>query len=122
VERKFLRSAGLVGHVEDIAVAKSMQGRKLGVKLINALEEIGRTQGCYKIILDCSKDNIRECCHLQMNSVLIRGSVLREVRVSGLTNWVKVHTADVFRFKHKEYEMVRYMSDPAAPAAQPARL
>jgi GNAT superfamily N-acetyltransferase len=86
VERKFLRSAGLVGHVEDIAVAKSMQGRKLGVKLINALEEIGRTQGCYKIILDCSKDNIRECCHLQMNSVLIRGSVLREVRVSGLTN------------------------------------
>jgi glucosamine-phosphate N-acetyltransferase len=60
VERKFVRSAGLVGHIEDIAVSKTMQGRKLGLKIINTLEEIGRGQGCYKIILDCSKDNIRE--------------------------------------------------------------
>lgn len=59
VERKFLRGGGIVGHIEDIAVSKSMQGRKLGLHLINALEEIGRNTGCYKIILDCSKENIR---------------------------------------------------------------
>ncbi|EIW66865.1 hypothetical protein TREMEDRAFT_34108 [Tremella mesenterica DSM 1558] len=58
VERKFLRNAGLVGHIEDIAVSKSMQGRKLGLKIINTLEDIGKGVGCYKIILDCSQSNI----------------------------------------------------------------
>ncbi|KAK4686901.1 glucosamine-phosphate N-acetyltransferase, partial [Tremellales sp. Uapishka_1] len=58
VERKFIRNSGLVGHIEDIAVSKSQQGKKLGLRIINALEEIGRERGCYKIILDCSKDNI----------------------------------------------------------------
>lgn len=59
MERKFTRGGGIIGHIEDIAVSKSMQGRKLGLKIINSLEAIGRGQGCYKIILDCSKDNIR---------------------------------------------------------------
>nr|ODN90674.1 glucosamine-phosphate N-acetyltransferase [Cryptococcus depauperatus CBS 7841] len=58
VERKFVRNAGLVGHIEDIAVSKSMQGRKLGLKIIDALVQIGRSRGCYKIILDCSNSNI----------------------------------------------------------------
>ncbi|WVQ81526.1 hypothetical protein IAT38_003650 [Cryptococcus sp. DSM 104549] len=80
VERKFVRNAGLVGHIEDIAVSKSMQGRKLGIKIINTLEEVGRARGCYKIILDCSESNIPfyEKCG----------------------------------FKHKEFQMVRYMADP----------
>ena len=58
LERKFVRSAGLVGHIEDIAVSKFMQGRKLGLRIITTLEGIGRAMGCYKIILDCSKENI----------------------------------------------------------------
>ncbi|ORX39008.1 acyl-CoA N-acyltransferase [Kockovaella imperatae] len=80
VERKFTRAAGMIGHIEDIAVSKSMQGRKLGLKIINTLEGIGRAMGCYKIILDCNKENIPfyEKCG----------------------------------FKHKEYQMVRYMEDP----------
>ena len=60
IERKFTRSGGIIGHIEDIAVSKSMQGRKLGLKIINTLEGIGRNMGSYKIILDCSKENIRE--------------------------------------------------------------
>jgi glucosamine-phosphate N-acetyltransferase len=60
-ERKFLRNTGKVGHIEDIAVDSSMHGKGLGKKLILALEEIARSQGCYKTILDCSKDNIRTC-------------------------------------------------------------
>jgi glucosamine-phosphate N-acetyltransferase len=60
LERKFLRSAGTIGHIEDIAVSKAMQGRKLGLRVINTLEAVGAAMGCYKIILDCSKDNIRE--------------------------------------------------------------
>lgn len=81
LERKFVRSAGLVGHIEDIAVSKFMQGRKLGLRIITTLEGIGRAMGCYKIILDCSKENIAfyEKCG----------------------------------FEHKEFQMVRYMSDAA---------
>lgn len=46
-----------------------MQGRKLGLHLINALEEIARACGSYKVILDCSKDNIRAYhCRMLANS------------------------------------------------------
>ncbi|KAI0894292.1 acetyltransferase [Annulohypoxylon nitens] len=54
VERKFL---GLVGHIEDIAVAKDQQGKKLGLRLIQALDFIAEKVGCYKTILDCSEAN-----------------------------------------------------------------
>ncbi|KAI9636608.1 acyl-CoA N-acyltransferase [Dioszegia hungarica] len=88
IERKFVRSSGLVGHIEDIAVSKSMQGRKLGLKIINTLEEVGRGQGVYKIILDCSKENIPfyEKCG----------------------------------FKHKEYEMVRYIEAAPSGSSKPS--
>ncbi|KZW00780.1 acyl-CoA N-acyltransferase [Exidia glandulosa HHB12029] len=58
VERKFLRGLGLVGHIEDIAVSTSQQGKKLGLRVIQALVGISEGRGCYKTILNCSKDNI----------------------------------------------------------------
>ncbi|KAI5860976.1 acetyltransferase [Durotheca rogersii] len=57
VERKFIHSLGLVGHIEDIAVAKDQQGKKLGLRLIQALDYIAEKVGCYKTILDCSEAN-----------------------------------------------------------------
>ncbi|KAK9447383.1 acyl-CoA N-acyltransferase [Limtongia smithiae] len=57
VERKFIHECGLVGHIEDIAVAKSEQGKHLGKHLIEALDHIGKASGCYKNILDCSPHN-----------------------------------------------------------------
>jgi glucosamine-phosphate N-acetyltransferase len=60
VERKFLRGLGSVGHIEDIAVDKQQQGKKLGIRIIQALTHISETSGCYKTILNCSNDNIRE--------------------------------------------------------------
>ena len=50
----------MVGHIEDIAVSKAAQGRKLGLRIIQALVGISEKVGCYKTILDCSQDNIRE--------------------------------------------------------------
>lgn len=57
VERKFIHNLGIVGHIEDIAVAKDQQGKKLGLKLIQALDFIAEKVGCYKCILDCSEAN-----------------------------------------------------------------
>jgi len=58
VERKFIRNASMAGHIEDIAVDKSFGGRGLGLRLILCLEELSRSLGCYKTILDCSRENI----------------------------------------------------------------
>jgi glucosamine-phosphate N-acetyltransferase len=61
MERKFLRGLGSVGHIEDIAVDKKQQGKKLGLRIINALTYISENSGNYKTILNCSEDNIRGC-------------------------------------------------------------
>jgi len=58
LEQKFTRGLGKVGHIEDIAVGKSMQGRKLGLRIIQALTGISERVGCYKTILNCSDKNI----------------------------------------------------------------
>jgi len=57
VERKFIHSLGAVGHIEDIAVARDQQGKKLGLRLIQALDFVAEKVGCYKSILDCSEAN-----------------------------------------------------------------
>ncbi|KAK4945150.1 Glucosamine-phosphate N-acetyltransferase-like protein [Elasticomyces elasticus] len=57
VERKFIHNMGLVGHIEDIAVAKNQQGKKLGLRIIQALDYAAEKVGCYKCILDCSEAN-----------------------------------------------------------------
>lgn len=57
VERKFIHNLGSVGHIEDIAIAKDQQGKKLGLRMIQALDFIAEKTGCYKTILDCSEAN-----------------------------------------------------------------
>lgn len=58
VEQKLIHGCGKVGHIEDIAVAKSQQGKKLGNFLIEQLSVISKENGCYKVILDCSQHNV----------------------------------------------------------------
>jgi len=58
VERKFVHLNGLVGHIEDIAVDGNQQGKKFGLRIIQALKYVGVKTGCYKVILDCSQKNI----------------------------------------------------------------
>jgi glucosamine-phosphate N-acetyltransferase len=59
IELKFMHNLGKVGHIEDIAVDKNQQGKKLGLRIIQALTEISEAQGVYKTILNCSDANIR---------------------------------------------------------------
>lgn len=49
VERKFIHSLGMVGHIEDIAVEKGQQGKKLGLRIIQALDYVAAQVGCYKV-------------------------------------------------------------------------
>ena len=39
----------MVGHIEDIAVAKDQQGKKLGLSIIQALDYLAEKVGCYKV-------------------------------------------------------------------------
>ena len=41
-----------------IAVAREMQGKKLGLRMIQALTQISEDVGCYKTILNCNENNI----------------------------------------------------------------
>jgi GNAT superfamily N-acetyltransferase len=66
-----IHNLGLVGHIEDIAVAKDQRGKKLGLRIIHTLDAIAEQVGCYKVgllrwvgranstqtILDCSEAN-----------------------------------------------------------------
>ena len=49
-----------MGHIEDIAVDADQQGKKLGLRVIQALTGISENSGCYKTILNCSDHNMRE--------------------------------------------------------------
>ncbi|CAO3613376.1 unnamed protein product [Cunninghamella echinulata] len=71
IERKFVHHNGIVGHIEDIAVANNQQGKKLGLRMIEALQYIGLKKNCYKIILDCSIKNVpfyEKCGFIQKES------------------------------------------------------
>jgi glucosamine-phosphate N-acetyltransferase len=60
VERKFLRNAGIVGHVEDVVVHPDYKGNSMGKIMLNALKDLALSQGCYKVILDCDPKNVGE--------------------------------------------------------------
>ncbi|GLJ22475.1 hypothetical protein SUGI_0423190 [Cryptomeria japonica] len=57
VERKFLRTCGKAGHIEDVVVDSSVRGKHLGHKIMNFLTQYAKNAGCYKVILDCSMEN-----------------------------------------------------------------
>jgi glucosamine-phosphate N-acetyltransferase len=58
IEQKFIHDGGKVGHIEDVVVSKEHQGMGIGERIIVAVLEYAKGQGCYKTILDCD-DNVR---------------------------------------------------------------
>ncbi|CAM8959540.1 unnamed protein product [Rhodiola kirilowii] len=58
IEKKFLRNCGKVGHIEDVMVDGNARGMQLGMRVVEFLTEHARSVGCYKVILDCSDENV----------------------------------------------------------------
>ncbi len=57
IEEKLIHNFGKVAHIEDVVVDESMRGFGLGKKLLEIAEK--ECDGCYKIILDCSNENVK---------------------------------------------------------------
>lgn len=58
VEPKCIHDFGFVGHVEDVIVDDLYRGCGLGKQLVNWVCTTANGAGCYKVILDCSDDNV----------------------------------------------------------------
>ncbi|SCV00996.1 LAMI_0G08658g1_1 [Lachancea mirantina] len=68
IEKKIIHCGGLVGHIEDIAVSRDQQGKSLGRMMIEHLTTYAHDLGCYKVILDCSDENVgfyKRCGYLK---------------------------------------------------------
>ncbi|GAB2272177.1 Glucosamine-phosphate N-acetyltransferase-like protein [Dionaea muscipula] len=57
IEKKFTRSCGKVGHIEDVVVDATVRGMHLGKEIIDFLTKHAQLMGCYKVILDCKEEN-----------------------------------------------------------------
>ena len=58
IETKLIHGFSKVGHVEDVAVDKSMRGSKIGLSMLKYLTNLAIENGCYKVILDCDEKNV----------------------------------------------------------------
>ena len=47
-----------MGHIEDVVVLEEYRGKGFGNILMKKLIEIGREEGCYKIVLNCNQENV----------------------------------------------------------------
>jgi glucosamine-phosphate N-acetyltransferase len=58
LEQKFIHNGGKVGHIEDVVSRKEYSGKGVGSALVQKCIDLARNEKCYKVILDCSQENI----------------------------------------------------------------
>jgi len=58
IENKFIHKLGKVGHIEDVVVREGLRNFGYGSRMIQHLINYAKEKGCYKVILDCSFDNL----------------------------------------------------------------
>lgn len=56
IENKFYHDGKNVGHIEDVIVKSTHQGKKYGSCLIKQLTDIACVLNCYKVLLYCNTD------------------------------------------------------------------
>lgn len=57
-EEKFIHNCAVLAHIEDVCVDPELRGKGIGKKLIRHLIEEARAVGAYKVVLDCSDENL----------------------------------------------------------------
>ena len=58
IENKIIHNMGKVGHIEDIVTHENYRGKGLGRKIIEKLLKFCQQENCYKVILNCSEQNV----------------------------------------------------------------
>lgn len=58
IEQKFIHNGGKAGHIEDVVTHKDFQGMGIGSSVVRKAIEAAKEAGCYKIVLDCSEENV----------------------------------------------------------------
>ena len=58
IETKLIHNFGKVAHVEDVIVDNTYRGKGLGKMLVQKSIDYAQKHDCYKIILNCSDENI----------------------------------------------------------------
>lgn len=58
IEPKIIHNLSKVAHIEDVVVDNGYRLKGIGKILIQKAIEISKEFGCYKIILDCSSENM----------------------------------------------------------------
>lgn len=58
IEQKFIHNGGKVGHIEDVVTKKGYEGMGIGTALVGGSLRFARQMKCYKVILDCSEENV----------------------------------------------------------------
>jgi glucosamine-phosphate N-acetyltransferase len=58
IETKIIHNFGKVAHIEDVIVDNTYRGKGLGQILVRKCIDYAQIHNCYKIILNCSDENI----------------------------------------------------------------
>lgn len=45
-------------HIEDVVTHKDYRGKGIGLELMECCKQFAKENNCYKIVLDCSDDNV----------------------------------------------------------------
>lgn len=58
LENKLIHNGSAVGHIEDVVVDEKYRKKGIGRSIIEHLINKSKEYGCYKVILDCSFENV----------------------------------------------------------------
>jgi len=58
IELKFIHKCSKVGHIEDIVISKNYRKNGLGKTIVDHLSKLSEAYGCYKCILNCSRNYV----------------------------------------------------------------
>jgi glucosamine-phosphate N-acetyltransferase len=65
---------GKMGHVEDIVSHSNYRKKGIGKAILNALLDVAKANGCYKVALQCKEHNVKfyENCNYEISGVAMQ--------------------------------------------------